>query len=66
VAEEEGSDIQVVKGRVDLIERRLDDIDSMVTAIAERVMTQPVTLIIMCPHCGKNIEVVLMGTHRPG
>lgn len=66
MAEEETVVPQAVKRRIDLIERRLDDIDSMVTAVAERVMSQPVTIIIACPHCGKNIEISLIGTRRPG
>ena len=41
-------------------------VDSMVTAVAERIMLQPVVINISCPHCGKNIEVALIGSAKPG
>ncbi len=52
--------------RLDMLDRRLDDIDSMVSAAIERVMSQPVTLQINCPNCGKNIEISLVGVKKPG
>jgi hypothetical protein len=55
-----------VKRRLDMLDQRLDNIDSMVTAVAERVMRQPLTLNIVCPHCGKNIEIALIGQNKPG
>jgi hypothetical protein len=50
--------------RMDLLDQRLDNIDTMVTAVAERVMSQPISLIITCPHCRKNIEVSIIGTGK--
>ena len=50
--------------RMDLLDQRLDNIDSMVTAVAERVMSQPIALLITCPHCHKNIEVTIIGTGK--
>ena len=58
-------DIERVKKRLDLLDHRLDNIDSMVTAVAERVMKQPITLNITCPNCGKNIEIAVIGTEKP-
>jgi hypothetical protein len=54
-----------LKQRIDLTDERLDNIDSVVTAVAERVMKQPVSLLLTCPHCGKNIEVALVGQQKP-
>lgn len=54
-----------INRRLDLLDRRLDSIDSMVTAVAERVMNQPITLNIACPHCGKNVEIGVMGSGKP-
>ena len=65
VAEEQALDIQRIKQRLDLLDQRLDSIDSMVTAVAERVMSQLVTLNITCPHCGKNIEIAVVGSQKP-
>lgn len=51
--------------RLDMLDQRLDNIDSVVTAVTERVMSQPVTLNLTCPSCGKNIEIALVGNKRP-
>ena len=58
-------EIQRINQRLDMFDDRLDNIDSMVTAVAERVMSQLVTLIITCPHCGKDIEVAVIGSQKP-
>ena len=65
VAEEQALDIQHIKKRLDILDQRLDNIDSMVTAVAERVMSQLVALNITCPHCGRNIEIALVGSQKP-
>ncbi len=65
VNQEQTLDIERVKRRLDMLDQRLDNIDSMVTAVAERVMSQPITLNITCPNCGKNIEITLIGSERP-
>ncbi len=62
---EMAKDIQRLQQHLDMLDDRLDNIDSMVTAVAERVMSQLVTLSISCPHCGKNIEISVVGTQRP-
>ncbi len=64
VAEEQALDIPRIKQRLDMLDQRLDNIDSMVTAVAERVMSQFVTLNITCPHCGKDIEIAIVGTQK--
>jgi prefoldin subunit 5 len=58
-------DIQRLQQQLNLLDNRLDNIDSMVTAVAERVMSQLVTLNLSCPHCGKNIEIAVVGNQRP-
>ena len=65
LAEERALDIQRIKQRLDTLDLRLDNIDSMVTAVAERVMSQLVTLDITCPHCGKSVEIAIVGNQRP-
>ena len=65
VGQNQALDIERVKRQLDLLYHRLDSIDSMVTAIAERVMKQPITLNITCPRCGKNIEIAVLGTEKP-
>lgn len=58
-------EVQRIKRQVDLLDQRLDNIDSMVSAVAERVMSQLVSLNLTCPHCGKNIEIGLVGSQKP-
>ena len=64
-AAEQAQDLKRVKQQVDMLDQRLDNIDSMVTAVAERVMSQLVALNLTCPHCGKNIEIGLVGSQKP-
>ena len=65
VAGEQASDVLRIKQQLDMLDQRLDNIDSMVTAVAERVMSQLITLNITCPHCGKDIEIAIVGSHKP-
>ena len=65
VIEEQALDIDKIKRRLDMLDQRLDNIDSMVTAIAERVTKQPITFSMICPKCGKEIEVAIIGTEKP-
>ncbi len=59
------SNIEQIEARLDAFDRRLDNIDSMVTAVAERVMSRPMVINVTCPHCGKNMEIALIGTQKP-
>ena len=65
VGQEQVLDVEHIKRCLDMVDQRLDSIDSMVTAVAERVMRQPVTLNIICSHCGKNIEITILGSEKP-
>ncbi len=59
------TDVERLKQRLEMMDLRLDNIDSVLTAVAERIMKQPVTILLSCPHCGKNIEVALVGQQKP-
>ena len=65
ISGEQATDIEHIKKRLDMLDQRLDNIDSVVTAVAERVMSQPITLNITCPNCGRNIEVAIIGSEKP-
>ena len=65
VSQEQMLDLENIKRRLDMIDQRLDNIDSIVTAVAERVMNQPVILNITCPHCGNNVEISIIGSMKP-
>jgi hypothetical protein len=58
-------ELERLKERVELMDERMDNIDSVLTAVAERIMKQPVSIMLNCPHCGKNIEVALVGQQKP-
>lgn len=58
-------EIEQLKRRLNMLDDRLDNIDSMVTAVAERVTKQPITVIITCPECGKDVEIALLGIKKP-
>jgi tRNA(Ser,Leu) C12 N-acetylase TAN1 len=58
-------DIGRLKQRLDMLDQRLDNIDSVVTAVVERVMKQPITFNVTCSKCGQNIEIALIGTEKP-
>ncbi len=57
--------LEKLERRFDMMNDRLDNVDSIVTAVAERVMKQPVTFIVTCTHCGHKVEVALIGTGKP-
>lgn len=56
--------LEQLQGRLDVLDQRLDDLDSMVTAIAERVMRRPVSIVFTCPNCGKAIDIALVGNEK--
>lgn len=60
-----GSELDRLKERLDLLDERMDNMDSVLTAVAERIMKQPVSITLSCPHCGKNIEIALVGQQKP-
>ncbi len=62
------SDILLInlKTRLDMLDQRLDNMDSVVSALVERVMNQPLSVDITCSHCGRVMEIALIGNTKPG
>jgi len=58
--------IDNLKKQLDMLDQRLDNIDSVVSAVVERVMSQPVTMSLTCPHCGKSTDINMVGNSKPG
>ncbi|OGO61010.1 MAG: hypothetical protein A2Z36_01265 [Chloroflexi bacterium RBG_19FT_COMBO_48_23] len=52
-------DQEQMKKRMEMLDKRLDNIDSVVTALVERVMRQPVTIEVTCPKCNSVIQIML-------
>ena len=65
VVQEQEIDLERMQKRLDMLDQRLDNIDSIVTAVAERVMSQPLTINVTCSKCGQNIEIALIGIEKP-
>jgi len=63
--QEQRVDIEQLKKRLVMLDQRLDNIDSVVTAVVERVMQQPITFNVTCPKCGSNIEIAIIGIQKP-
>ena len=57
--------LEKLEKRFEMMNDRLDNVDSIVTAVAERVMKQPVTMIVTCSHCGHKVEIALIGVDKP-
>ena len=63
--EAQANDLEKIAKRLDMLDNRLDNIDSIVSAVAERVMKQPITFNVTCNRCGHKIEVALIGVEKP-
>lgn len=50
--------------RVDMLDQRLDSLDSIVTSLIERVMGRPLVIEVTCPHCGQTIEINVTSSVR--
>jgi len=61
-----GPDIERLIKRIEMLDKRLDSVDSIVSAVAERVMSQPITLNFTCPKCGQKMEIAILGSAKPG
>jgi hypothetical protein len=62
---EPSQEIDRLHKRFNLLDQRLDNLDTMVTAVVERVMSQPISLNVTCPRCGHIMEIILSGVHKP-
>ena len=47
---------QLIK-RLDMLGERLDNMDSIVTSLVERVMGRPLVVEVTCPNCGQTIQI---------
>lgn len=64
--EQSAPDLERLIKRIDALDKRLDSVDSIVSAVAERVMRQPITLNLTCPRCGQRLEIAILGSEKPG
>jgi hypothetical protein len=55
-----------LRKRLEMLDKRLDNIDSVVTALVERVMRQPVTMEVSCPKCSSVVQIQLTSSIKSG
>lgn len=58
------SAIEQINRRLEMLDGRLDNMDSVITSLVERVMEKPLTLEITCPKCGQAIQVNITSNVR--
>ena len=63
--EAQANDLEKIEKRLEMLDSRIDNIDSIVSAVAERVMKQPITFNVTCNRCGHKIEVAIIGIEKP-
>jgi tetrahydromethanopterin S-methyltransferase subunit G len=49
--------IEQLMKRLDMLDERLDNIDSIVTSLIERVMGRPLAMEVTCPNCGQTVQI---------
>ena len=56
--------MEQIEKQLEMLDQRLDNMDSIVTALVERVMKQPVTIAVTCPKCGSAIQIMLTSSTK--
>jgi len=54
---EQGVEVEQVMKRLDVLDNRLDNMDSIITSLVERVMGRPLTMEVTCPKCGEIVQI---------
>lgn len=56
--------MEQINRHLNLVDERLDNMDSVITSLVERIMQQPVTLEVLCPKCGQAIQINITSNVR--
>ncbi len=56
--------LEQLQRRFNMLDERLDNMDSILTSLVERVMHQPLSLEVSCPKCGQAIQINITGNVR--
>jgi hypothetical protein len=57
-------EMEQLSRRVKMLDDRLDNLDSIVTTLVQRVMEKPLTIELTCPKCSQQIEVNITSSTR--
>ena len=64
-AEKQLDKLAQMEKRLEMMYKRIDQLDTMVSTLIERVMRQPVmTVEITCPKCGSHVHISLTGSSK--
>ncbi len=58
------AEIEQLARRVKMLDDRLDNIDSIVTTLVQRVMEKPLSIEVTCPKCAQQIEINITSSTR--
>jgi len=53
-----------ISKRLAMLDRRLDNMDSVITSLVERIMGKPLTMEVTCPKCGEVVQINVMSSTR--
>jgi hypothetical protein len=56
--------MEQVSRRLAMLDERLDNLDSVVTSLVEKVMRPPLLMEISCPKCGHVIQINVTSNAR--
>lgn len=56
--------VEQVNRRLGMLDERLDNMDTVITSLVERVMEKPLTMEISCPKCGQTIQINITSNVR--
>ena len=57
-------ELKHISSRLNLLDDRLDNMDSVVTSLVERVMGRPLIVEISCPKCGEVLQINVTSSVR--
>ncbi len=58
------AELEQIARRVKMLDDRLDNLDSIVTTLVQRVMDKPLTIELTCPKCSQQIEINVTSSSR--
>ena len=58
------AELEQLNRRVKMLDDRLDNLDSIVTTLVQRVMEKPLTIEVTCPKCSQQIEINITSSTR--
>lgn len=59
-----GMETEQISKRLAMVDHRLDNMDSVITSLVERIMGKPLTMEVTCPKCGEIVQINIMSSTR--